>query len=344
MKKGLLFAVFCAAMLINIQPLQGADNINGYLLPEYYFVSQGPAAIEGQNGLWMRRIYFGYDADLGDGWSARVRFEMNGKAYASDKMTPFVKNAHLQKKLAEGLNLIVGIIEPPSFNSQEKFWDLRHVEKTAPDFFKFASSRDFAIGLDGKTAGGLLYTIMYGNYSGEGGDSDKGKAIYGRIGYETKNLFLEANAHFASISATATVVATDVTYFSAFAGFKGDWGRIGAGYTHRNNAPEKGDSKKNGIISAFAAVNLSKNTELYARYDHLTDINFADVGDWVPVLAKENKARMMLAGMRFKVHKMIELIPNVKYVFYSEGPKGGKPDGDLHLLLTAKISFKSNIL
>lgn len=338
MKKGLLMLLITIFSL-SLAPVFGADTINGYLLPEYYLISSQNDAIDGQHGLWLRRIYFGYDTDIGEGWSARVRFEMNGKAFASDKLVPYIKNAHVKKKLSANLSLIAGIVEPPSFNNVEGFWGLRHVEKTAPDFFKFASSRDFAIGLEGKSKGGLFYTVMFGNYSGEADESNKGKAVYGRIGFENKSLFLEANGHMAANS------GKDVTYLSFFAGLKGSWGRIGAGYNYRNEAPEEGDSKSNGIISAMAAFNLGKSTELYARYDHLTDVNFRDIGDYVPVLAKDNKARMLLAGFNIKLHKMVDLVPNIKYVFYSEGPSGGgKPDGDFHILLTAKIGFKSNIL
>ncbi len=337
MKKDIFLFLIAVLLLLSVQATLNADSINGYLIPEYYMVSGGNQASDGQHGFWMRRIYFGYDTDLGDGWSARVRLEMNGKAFASDKMSPYVKNAHVQKKLSDSLSLIAGIVEPPSFNAIEKFWGLRQVEKTAPDLFKFASSRDFAAGLDGKTKSGLVYSLMYGNYSGEGGDANKGKAVYGRIGYDSKSLFLEANAHRAAAG------GKDVTYLSLFAGLRGDWGRVGAGYSYKQESPAEGEDKDNGAISALAAVKIGKNSELYARYDHLTDLHFNDVGDFLPIQAKENKARLLMAGLRLKLHKMIELIPNVKYVFYGQG-EGGKPDADFHILLTGMVSFKSEIL
>jgi hypothetical protein len=47
-----------------------------------------------------------------------------------------------------------------------------------------------------------------------------------------------------------------------------------------------------------------------------------------------------MAGFNFKIHDMITLSPNVKYVFY-----GGEyaPDGDFYLNLTAFFEFKSKI-
>jgi len=338
MKKSLLFSLLATILVLALTPALSADSINGYMLPEYYMVASGPESIESQHGFWLRRIYFGYDSDLGDGFSARVRLEMNGKAFAADKLIPYVKNAHIQKKLSKNLSLIAGIVEPPSFNMVEKFWDLRQIEKTPADFFKFASSRDFAAGLEGKSNGGLFYTLMYGNYSGEGDESDKGKAVYARIGFENNSLFIEANGHMAKSG------TKDITFLSFFAGLKGSWGRFGAGYIYRNESPEAGNDQNSGAIHGLAAINLGKNAEFYARYDHLTDVNFRDIGDFLPVLSKENKARLLMVGIRLKVHKMVELIPNIKYVFYSEGTAAGKPDGDFHLLLTAKVSFKSEIL
>lgn len=332
-KRVFLMFTICVMFLAS---LGYADDINGYMIPEYYMVGShhtGEDGIEGQHGFWLRRIYFGYDTDLGNDWSARVRLEMNSPAYGSALATPYLKNAHLKKGLGGGLNLMVGIIEPPSFDKIEKFWGYRHIEKTAPDFFKFASSRDFGIALDGKTKGGIVYTLMYGNFGGEKGEANKGKGVYARLGWESKEFYLEANSHFASDN------KKDITYLSLFGGLQGNWGRFGAGYHYKNEKPEAGDSKNNGIISAFGVITFGKSTELFARYDHLTDYNFKDIGDYIPVACEDFKARFVIAGLNFKIHKMVELSPNFKYVFYSGD---NKPDNDFYLNLTAKVSFKSS--
>ncbi|MCP4217580.1 MAG: hypothetical protein GY765_23260 [bacterium] len=330
-----LLVVFIASLFSG---LGYADDLKGYMIPEYYSVAShhdGEDGIEGQHGFWLRRIYLGYNTKLGNGWSARVRFEMNSSAFESDKLYAYVKNAHVKKSIGGGASILAGIIEPPSFNKVEKFWGYRHIEKAAPDFFKLASSRDFGIALDGKTKSGLVYTVMYGNYSSNKGETDKGKAIYGRLGWEAKTSYLEANAHYAASG------GKDILYLSLFGGLKGDWGRFGIGYHFKEEKPEDGEKKNNGIISAFAVAKVGKKMEVFARYDHLTDYNFKNIGDYVPIPAKMFKARFLMAGLNVKVHKMIQLSPNVKYVFYEEDEFGMKPDGDLHLNLTAKISFKT---
>ena len=315
------------------------DDIKGYMIPEYYYVGShhtGDDGLEGQNGFWLRRVYFGYNTDLGDGWSARLRFEMNSPAFGEGTLVPYIKNAHIKKDLGGGAAILAGIIEPPSFDKIEKFWGFRFIEKTAPDFFKFASSRDFGVALDGKTKGGLVYTLMMGNYSSNKGEDNKGKAFYARLGWEAKNVYLEANAHFADDG------SKDYTYLTLFGGMKGDWGRFGVGYHYLDVERATGNSSNDGIISAFAVVKMSKKAEVFARYDHHTDLSFKDTGDYIPVPASYYKARFLMGGLIFNVHKMVKISPNVKYVFYGDN-NGSKPDGDLYLNLTALIEFKTKI-
>jgi len=331
----MLFTIVLGVILL--ANLSFADDIKGYIIPEYYMVASshtGEEGIEGQHGFWIRRIYFGYNTDLGSGWSARVRLEMNSPAFSEGTMDPYIKNAHLKKKIGGGASFIVGIIEPPSFDKIEKFWGYRFIEKTAPDFFKLASSRDFGVALDGKTKGGLVYTLMYGNYGSNKGEDNKGKGLYGRLGFEFKSGYLEANGHFANDN------GKDITYLALFGGLKGGWGRVGAGYHYEDQKPEEGESENTGVISGFAVVNLSKKMEFFARYDHFTDLSFKNIGSYVPIPASDYEARFLIAGLSFKVADNIKISPNVKYVFY-----GGDdaPDGDFYLNLTGHITFKTKI-
>ena len=337
-KKSIL-VVMTALMIMLFSQVGFGDDIKGYMIPEYYYVGShhtGEDGIEGQNGFWLRRIYFAYNTDLGNGWSARLRFEMNSPAFGEGTLTPYIKNAHVKKKLGGGAAILAGIIEPPSFNKIEKFWGYRFIEKTAPDFFKFASSRDFGVALDGKTKGGLVYTLMVGNYGSNKGEDNKGKAFYGRLGWESKNMYVEANGHFANDG------SKDYTYLTLFGGVKGDWGRFGVGYHYLDVKPDGGEGTNDGIISAFAAVKMSKKAEVFARYDHHTDLSHKNIGSYVPIPANDFKARYLMGGVSFKINKMIKFSPNIKYVFYGDD-NGSKPGGDLYFNLTAKLSFKTSI-
>jgi hypothetical protein len=337
MKKIILLLV-TVFMLVSFTQTGLADDIKGYMIPEYYSVAghhEGEEGIEGQHGFWLRRIYFGYNTKLADNLSARVRFEMNSPAYEEDKMVAYVKNAHLKYSLGGGAALIGGIIEPPSFDKVEKFWGHRYIEKTAPDLFKFASSRDFGLALGGKTKGGLVYTVMYGNYGSNKGEDNQGKGVYGRLGYEANGFYLEANGHLSSDN------GSDYLFLSGFAGIKGGWGNIGANYIYLDKAKED-DSESMSAISAFTTVKLGKKTNMVLRYDHMLDPALKHVKGYLR-FHPDAPARLLIAALTFKVHKMVQLSPNVKYVFYGDPATGAKPDGDFYINLTAKVSFKTKL-
>lgn len=310
-----------------------ADDIKGYFIPEYYVAASNHSEeLSGQHGFWIRRLYFGYNTNLGSGWSARVRLEMDSPAFEKATIVPYVKNLHLKKKLGGGASLLIGIIEPPSFDKIEKFWGFRYIEKTAPDFWKFASSRDFGVALNGKTKSGLVYTLMYGNYSSNKGESNAGKAGYARAGYEKNNFYAEANVHIAGDG------SKDKTYAALFGGLRGDWGRFGVGYHYYSEKTDGSDKKDNGIISAFGVFKLSKKSQIFTRYDLLTDLNFKDIGGYLPVPASTDQARLLIAGISLDVTKHVKISPNVKYVYYQNSDL----KGDFYFNLSGKISFKTN--
>ncbi len=344
MFKKLIYVFIVMTVFLSFTQISYSDYIKGYMIPEYYFVgshhSGGEEAdgIEGQHGFWLRRIYFGYNTKLSDKFSARVRLEMDSTAFSEGSLIPYVKNAHLKYKLNGGASLLFGIIEPPSFNKIEKFWGYRFVEKSAPDFFKMASSRDFGVAIDGKSKTGLVYTFMYGNFSSNKGEENKGKGLYGRLGYETKTMYAETNGYYAADN------GKNISYLAGFLGLKGSWGRFGAGYYYRNEAPESGESSNTSIISVHGTKYLSKKMEIYARYDHFLKEGLKDPSGYLPVSAKGQLPRFIITGLVFKVHKLVKLSPNVKYVFYGTPDGGGKPDGsDFYFNITAKVSFKSGL-
>ncbi len=338
MKKFILLLV-TVFMMVSFAVDGLADDLRGYMIPEYYSVAshhEGAEGIEGQHGFWIRRIYFGYNTQLSEKFSARVRFEMNSPAYEEGTLDPYIKNVHLQYALSDGVNLTAGIIEPPSFDRVEKFWDHRYIEKTPADLFKFASSRDFGLALDGKTKGGLVYTVMYGNYSSNKSEDNQGKGVYGRLGYESKSFYIEANGHVSSDS------GSDYLFLSGFAGIKGDWGNVGANYIYLDKSKDGVDGESMSCVSAFTTLKLGKTTNAVLRYDHMLDPALKHVTGYLR-FHPDAPARMVIAALTFDVHKMVQLSPNVKYVFYGDSAMGSKPESDFYINLTAKISFKTKL-
>jgi hypothetical protein len=57
-----------------------AFKISGLVFGDYYYVAQSHRDdLVGQNGFWIRRLYFTYDHTLSKAFSVRVRLEANSK-------------------------------------------------------------------------------------------------------------------------------------------------------------------------------------------------------------------------------------------------------------------------
>ncbi|MDZ7680519.1 MAG: hypothetical protein U5J63_02125 [Fodinibius sp.] len=54
-----------------------SGTFSGRVYSDYYWMAKHHNAdIEGQNGFWFRRIYATYEQQLGDGFSSRLRLEI----------------------------------------------------------------------------------------------------------------------------------------------------------------------------------------------------------------------------------------------------------------------------
>lgn len=338
----LLLAVWSLSTLVFAGESETSSKIHGYAIPEYYYVGSHhtdgaeEGDLNGQHGFWFRRIYFGYDFKF-DGYTFRVRFEGNSPAFEEATIGPFVKDLYLKKNIGGGNVLQLGIYSPPSFDKIEKFWGFRHIEKTALDLFKLASSRDTGIGISGGK--NFNYTIMYANFGSNKGEDNQGKGFFGRLGYETDSIYVEANGYFAADG------SKDYTLFQAFAGLKGKWGNFGLNYAYKNQAQEGEDDKNTSLISAFGHVKISKKAKIVLRYDHFFDVNLKESTGYLSFASTIAPARFIIAGIDIKLNKWLQFGPNIKYAFYGDPAEAGvdKPGSDFYVNLTGKIKFESKL-
>jgi hypothetical protein len=178
---------------------------------------------------------------------------------------------------------------------------------------------------------------MYANFGGEKGEDNQGKGFFGRIGYENKSLYLEANGYIAADG------SKDYTLFQGFVGIKGGWGNFGFNYAYKNQAEEGKDDKNTSLISAFGHVKISKKANIILRYDHFLDVNLKEATGYVPFASTIAPARFIIAGIDIKVNKWFQFGPNIKYAFYGDPAEAGveKPGADFYINLTGKIKFES---
>ena len=345
--------VFVLAAALSILPAKdafaqfkpGSGSIDGYMITEYYSVLQhNDPEIDGRHGFWFRRIYFTYNNALSDTIKMRLRLEMNspGNLLSSSLLTPYVKDAYLSFKIGQS-SLIAGIQGPPSFEQLESVWGWRALEKTPLDLQKWTSSRDFGVSLKGGKS--FIYHFMFANGSSNKAEIDKGKKVFGSVGYNSGGFFLEGMAQYDHDS-NKNVGDTIAQIFGCF---RGDWGRVGAQYSYRSYKVEGTDALPYNIASAFGVFSLGKTVELIARYD----LSFGDgykkkFGgsgiDFIP-FADNHEFSFLIGAISWQVVKNVWLMPNIKYTAYKENDllkdEEGyvKPKNDAYANLTLYFKF-----
>jgi hypothetical protein len=333
-KQTILFLLAVAAAA----RLSGEGKLSGLMFGDYYYVlSQHAASVEKNNGFWLRRIYLTYDNALSAQVAVRFRLEMNspGDFKTATSLVPFVKDANLAYKLGRH-TLLLGLIGTPLYDNLDEYWGYRPMEKTPVDLFKFGNSRELGVGLKGSldARGKLTYTIVAGNGDGLKSETNRGKAVYGRLNFQpTPAVFLELYADY-----TDTGVDSSVNIFQAFAGLKGNWGRSGLNFGYRR--ARQGDSGSDlRFISLFAVCKAGRKLELIGRFDRLLDPNPAGGKiDYIP-MADNARANVVLAGLGWSLSDSLKVIPNLKYVFYDAPEAGATPIADLYAYLTLYFKF-----
>src|SRR5262245_1118405 len=156
-------------------------KLSGLMFGDYYYFSdQHDPKFDNQNGFWMRRIYFTYDHNWTEKFSTRFRLEANsnGLLAGGSSFNPFVKDAYLRWIYHSKQQIVLGIQPSTTFDAEEQFWGLRHIEKTPADLYKIDGSRDFGLTLTGPLGdSGASYALQVGNESGQGSEADKFKII-----------------------------------------------------------------------------------------------------------------------------------------------------------------------
>lgn len=338
------------ALAIGLLPSLAQSQIKGYMFGEYYSVlKHHDANIDGKHGFWFRRIYFTYNGQLTEKIKMRLRLEMNspGDFTSSSTLTAYVKDAYLSAKLGSH-DLMFGIVSTPTFGfNLENHWGYRHLEKTPLDLYKMASSRDFGIGMKGNLDKKKMvsYFLFFGNGASNKGETDSNKKYYGALAFKpVEGLIIEVYGDYEP-------KPNNRTYFTyqGFAGYGGEWGRIGIQYARRHYneqvaVPGPDIDRDYDVFSGFAIIKAGSSVELVARYDKAFgtgfEQNFNGSGiSYVP-FADDNPFNLVIGGISWEVAKNFWLIPNVKYVFYDEPEAPAiKPDDSVYVNLSFFFKF-----
>ena len=324
-----------------------SGKINGLAFGDFYwFPSHHDEKFDHQQGFWFRRVYLGYDLAFSPTMSIRTRLEMNSNGLmAGGSLTPFLKDAYFTWKYYGRQQARLGIEPSLTFDAEEGFWGLRHIEKTPADLYGIDSSRDFAVAFTGPIGEqGLSYGLQFGNDSSQNSEADKFKVVRLHGLFEPKSgLRVEGNFNYGK-----RPNGQDRTTAKGLVGFKRGAFRGAGEYLWQKR--KSGTATANttiGIWSAFANWDVKpKKAAVFARFDSVkAERGDAHVGlpgaDTIPFLAFSNAApfKLYLAGLEFYVGGFIRISPNVEWVSYDDPATGPAIPKDVAARLTFFWTF-----
>jgi hypothetical protein len=314
-----------------------SGKFSGLMFGDYYWYyerhqdqisSADPTVIEGQQGLWFRRIYFTYDLSFNKSLTTRFRLEVNSNGnFTGGNLVPYVKDAYLKWTYSGEQRLTLGIHPTLTFDWLDVFWGLRHIEKTPADLYRVDSSRDFGVTVDGPTPiDGLNYAVQFGNESGSGSETDEGKILRFETRYE-RNPGIAFDGFY---SFGGRPQGRNRHTAQGIAGFRTTVARVGAQYLwqQRKSGQDDVPDQTIAIWSGFAVWEfLPKKANLFFRVDDVTG-HLGDLETGLPgadgidywLLSTQSPFATWILGGEWYLHPTVRVGPNLELVRYDRDP------------------------
>jgi hypothetical protein len=356
MGKFILTIFFCLFIITGFAQESSNGKISGLMFGDYFYnvirdsliedvPNKALLGIKDLNGFQFRRIYFTYDYKISDKFSTRFRLESQTVVgVANTLFAVYIKDAYLKwKDIFVGSNLILGIQPPPTFTVSESFWKYRSLEKTIMDLRRIASARDFGIALMGNliSNGKVNYCLMYGNGAVFENEADKFKRVYAHLDFiPSENLRVTVYGDYRfnpekNYSSYQQSFNNDALVTSVFLGYQEiSFLSLGLETFLQMNNNDVSNTNINAVedrnaigISLFGSYSFSDNLAGVLRYDYF-DPNMS--GDF-----NGDSRNFFSAGLDFKVHEMVSIIPNIELETYETPSNGVSIDPSL----TARITF-----
>jgi len=314
-----------------------SGKFSGLMFGDYYWYYErhqdqisgaDPTVIEGQQGLWFRRIYFTYDLSFNKSLTTRFRLEVNSNGnFTGGNLVPYVKDAYLKWTYSGEQRLTLGIHPTLTFDWLDVFWGLRHIEKTPADLYRVDSSRDFGVTVDGPTPiDGLNYAVQFGNESGSGSETDEGKILR----FETRYQRNPGIAFDGFYSFGGRPQGRNRHTAQGIAGFRTTVARVGAQYLwqQRKSGQDDVPDQTIAIWSGFAVWEfLPKKANLFFRVDDVTG-HLGDLETGLPgadgidywLLSTQSPFATWILGGEWYLHPTVRVGPNLELVRYDRDP------------------------
>lgn len=308
-------------------------EVSGQVFGDYYGVAaHHNETLEGRHGLWFRRVRLTVDHEIDESWVVRLRTDASqpGDFTSNASMTPFVKDAYLRWSNGEH-TAYLGLTSTPTWGLVEEVWGYRPVEKTALDLYKFGSSRDIGLSVQGHLGSEtpVRYHIMVGNGSGTGAEVNTGKkAMLSLAVTPLPSVIIEA---YGDVEETGDGEGYYTLQGALY--YQVEEGRVGVQYAHQTQYQDAAPDAGFDIFSIFGRVRLNDDVNAFARFDRQFQPNPA--GDEISYIRMATTANtnFVVGGLDFALGDQVRLMPNIEAAFY-DNPDGPTPGADVLPRLT----------
>jgi hypothetical protein len=320
-----------------------AGKFSGLMFGDYYWYDRfhqdqvsasNPSSVQGQQGFWLRRIYFTYDLAFSERFTTRLRLEMNSNGQFSNpgNLNSYVKDAFLRWTYKGRQQATLGIQPTLTIDWVESFWGLRHIEKTPADLYRIDSSRDFGLTLSGPLElKGLSYAAQVANDSSTGSETDKFKTV--RLeGRFDRNPGLALDAVYDHGQRTG---GQDRSTFSGFLGYRNNDFRVSGLYLWQER--QSGTAAPDQTIDIWSAFGIwefglkkggPKKGDLFVRWDKVggqrggvdTGLPGADGIDYWILSPAQPFHAYIFGGEWYLLRPSIRISPNVEMAKYEADP------------------------
>mgnify|MGYP001355850081 FL=1 len=267
----------------------------------------------------LKRVYLGYKHDFNDTFSAKVTYDIGSNSGGSE-YTAYVKIAQLDWKLKPRVKLSMGLIGNKQFNDQESLWGYRYAHKGILNEFKFGPSAD--LGVNSEFTINPKFKINLFILNGEGYKSlqdDNGNQKMGTSFIYNFSKKLTGKIYMDSQRSENT---KSIKNNSFFLGYNNIDFRVGVEYGKIKNArtykDAEDDHNRDGF-SVFGSKKISKNYELFARYDQISS-------NTLPGVSKPEKkdGSLLMFGTQYQATKGVKFNLNYKLFNYNNSVTNNK--------------------
>ena len=286
--------------------------------------------VEGQQGFWLRRIYFAYDLTFSERFTTRLRLEANsdGQFENPGNINPYIKDAYLKWTFIHQQMATLGIQPSLTFDWFESWYGLRHIEKTPADLYRIDSSRDLGVSVGGPihAVKNLTYAVQYGNESGTGSETDKYK-IWRFEGRYVADIGIAAEGFYSFAKRPG---GQDRTTAQGIVGWRGKTFRVAGQYLYqkREKANAAGADQRIDIGSGFGYWEFApKKADVFFRLDDVKG-KLAGVTTGLPggdgidywTLSTQQPFKNYIFGGEYYLFPTIRVSPNLELVKYDNDP------------------------